>query len=58
MPEEWSDKKELILDTSQNEEARKQLFLQMVNGEMDADTEENDADCKEEQQRQVEEDMQ
>lgn len=38
MPEEWSDKKELILDTSQNEDARKQLFMQMVNGEIiDAD---------------------
>jgi transposase-like protein len=34
MPEEWSDKKELILDTRQNEEARKQLFLEMVNGEV------------------------
>ncbi|SDL24166.1 helix-turn-helix domain-containing protein [Natronincola ferrireducens] len=30
MPEEWSDKKELILDTSQNEEARKKLFLEMI----------------------------
>ncbi len=58
MPEEWSDKKELILDTSQNEEARKRLFLQMVNGELDADTEENDADCQEVQQKQVDEDMQ
>lgn len=38
MPEEWSDKKELILDTSQNEDARKKLFLQMINGEIiDAD---------------------
>jgi hypothetical protein len=25
----------------------------MVNGELDADTEENDADCQEEQQKQV-----
>jgi hypothetical protein len=49
MPEEWSDKKELILDTSPNEEARKKLFLQMLNGELDAEAEENDADCKEEQ---------
>ncbi len=38
MPEEWSDKKELILDTSQNDEARKKLFLEMINGEIiDAD---------------------
>lgn len=58
MPEEWSDKKELILDTSQNEEARKKLFLQMVNGELDEDTEDNNADCQEEQLRQVEEDIQ
>jgi hypothetical protein len=34
MPEEWSDKKELILDTRQNEEARKQLFLEMINDEV------------------------
>ena len=34
MPEEWSDRKELILDTSQNEQTRKQLFLQMINGEL------------------------
>ncbi|OFI07464.1 hypothetical protein CLOACE_02930 [Clostridium acetireducens DSM 10703] len=39
MPEEWSDKKELILDTSQNEAARKELFLKMVNGELDAEDE-------------------
>lgn len=31
MPEEWSEKKELILDTAQGEESRKQLFLQMIN---------------------------
>jgi hypothetical protein len=31
MPEEWSDKKELILDTSQNDETRKRLFLEMIN---------------------------
>lgn len=49
MPEEWSDKKELILDTSQNEEARKKLFLQMVNGELDEEIEDNNADCQEEQ---------
>ena len=58
MPEEWSDKKELILDTSQNEEARKKLFLQMVNGELDEETEDSNADCQEEQLRQVEEDIQ
>jgi len=34
MPEEWSDKKELILDTSQNEDTRKKLFLDMINGEI------------------------
>lgn len=32
-PEEWSDKKELVLDTAQNEQARKRLFLQMLSGE-------------------------
>ena len=31
MPEEWSDKKEIILDTSQNDETRKRLFLEMIN---------------------------
>ncbi len=29
-PEEWTDKKELLLDTTQNEQARKQLFMQML----------------------------
>ena len=29
-PEEWSDKKELILDTSKNEQARKEMFLEML----------------------------
>lgn len=38
MPEEWSDKKELILDTSQNDETRKRLFLEMINANsIDAD---------------------
>jgi len=55
MPEEWSEKKELILDTSQNEEARKQLFLQMVNGEIDADDGDSNEDCQEEQPRTDEE---
>lgn len=41
MPEEWSDKKELILDTSQNEEARKRLFLQMVNGDLEIECQED-----------------
>jgi transposase-like protein len=35
-PEEWSDKKELILDTTQNEQARKRLFLRMLAGEEDS----------------------
>lgn len=39
MPEEWSEKKELILDTSQNEQARKKLFLQMINGDIEAEYE-------------------
>jgi len=56
MPEEWSDKKELILDTSQNEEARKKLFLQMINGELEK--EDDIIDCQEEQQRTDEEYMQ
>ena len=29
-PEEWADKKELVLDTSQNEQARKEMFLEML----------------------------
>ena len=29
-PEEWTDKKELLLDTTQNEQARKQLFMKML----------------------------
>lgn len=29
-PAEWSDKKELVIDTSQNEQARKQMFLDMM----------------------------
>ena len=49
MPEEWSDKKELILDTSQNEEARKKLFLQMINGELE--TEDDIIDSEDEQPR-------
>ncbi len=40
MPEEWSDKKELILDTSMNEEARKKMFMDMLHGDIiDADYE-------------------
>lgn len=42
MPEVWSEKRELILDTKQNEEARKQLFLEMVNDEVEADYKEVD----------------
>ena len=40
-PAEWSDKKELVLDTSQNEEARKQKFLELLHGN-DLETEEDD----------------
>ena len=29
-PEEWTDKKELLLDTTQNEQARKQMFMKML----------------------------
>jgi transposase len=29
-PEKWNDRRELILDTKDNEEARKQLFLEMI----------------------------
>ena len=47
MPEEWSEKKELILDTSQNEAVRKELFLLMVNGEFE--TEDEIIECQEEQ---------
>ena len=44
-PEEWSDKKQLVLDTAQNEQARKELFLQMLTDEQPpeiADISEND----------------
>lgn len=33
-PEEWSDKRELIVDNSGNEQARKALFLQILAGEV------------------------
>lgn len=33
MPEEWSDKKEIMLDTRQNDETRKKLFLEMINND-------------------------
>ncbi|MEA5085153.1 MAG: hypothetical protein VB018_13545 [Lachnospiraceae bacterium] len=39
-PGEWSDKKELVLDTSQNEQARKQMFLDMIQGS-ETETEED-----------------
>ncbi|SFG92112.1 hypothetical protein SAMN05660649_03128 [Desulfotomaculum arcticum] len=42
MPEEWAEKKEIILDTSQNEEARKKLFLQMINGEVDVENQDSE----------------
>lgn len=29
-PEQWNDKKEFIFDTKENEEARKKLFLEMI----------------------------
>ena len=29
-PDQWNDKRELILDTKDNEEARKKLFLEMI----------------------------
>lgn len=47
MPKEWAEKKEYILDTSQNEQARKQLFLQMINGEVDPENQ--NQDCQDEQ---------
>ncbi len=34
LPEEWSDKKEVIFDTKENEEARKKLFLEMIQEDM------------------------
>lgn len=37
-PEAWSDRKELILDTTQNEQARKELFLQMLSEEAETIT--------------------
>jgi hypothetical protein len=46
-PEQWSDKKELILDTAQNEQARKELFLQMLAGEEPV-SEDNSGDTGEE----------
>lgn len=32
-PEEWAEKKELVIDTSQSEQARKELFLEMLRGD-------------------------
>lgn len=43
-PEEWSDKKQLVLDTTQNEQARKQLFLQMLSGEAPAEADDDSDD--------------
>jgi len=40
-PAEWSDKKELVIDTSQNEQARKQMFLNILQGN-ETETEENE----------------
>lgn len=34
MPEQYSERKELILDTKQNEEERKRLFLEMIQDEL------------------------
>lgn len=33
-PEQWNDRRELILDTKDNEEKRKQLFMDMVKAEV------------------------
>ncbi len=33
-PEQWNDRKELVLETKQNEEARKKLFLEMIDEEI------------------------
>ena len=40
-PADWSDKKELVLDTSQNEQARKQKFLELLQGN-ETETEEDE----------------
>lgn len=34
MPEQWNDKKEFIFDTKENEEARKKLFLEMIDDDL------------------------
>ena len=41
LPDQWNDKKELILDTRQNEEERKKLFLEMIEDDI------IEAECKE-----------
>lgn len=33
-PDQWNDKRELIFDTKDNEEARKKLFLEMIEAEI------------------------
>lgn len=48
LPDQWNDKKELILDTKQNEEARKKLFLEMIEDDIiDADYSEAEDDLLE-----------
>lgn len=42
-PDQWNDKRELILDTKGNEEARKKLFLEMIEAEI------VDVECEEDQ---------
>ncbi|NCC01907.1 MAG: helix-turn-helix domain-containing protein [Clostridia bacterium] len=47
-PEDWAEKKELVIDTSQNEQARKELFLEMIRNNESEQEEENVVDIAQE----------
>ena len=47
-PEDWAEKKELVIDTSQNEKARKELFLAMLRNNEPEPDEDNVVDIAQE----------
>lgn len=47
-PEDWAEKKELVIDTSQNEQARKGLFLAMLRNNEPEPEEDNVVDIAQE----------
>ncbi len=51
-PDQWNDKRELILDTKDNEEARKKLFLEMIEAEIiEVECEEDQAQLVDSEER-------